>query len=89
MPGVAQRRLRLGRAVDRQQVDRRVEFPGQSATSVAERVTVPLRSITQNYFDVMGMSIVEGRPFRETDGPSAPRVAIVNETLARRYYAGP
>ena len=49
---------------------------------------MPLRSITEQYFDVMGMSIVEGRPFRDTDGPNAQRVAIVNETLARRYYAG-
>ena len=36
----------------------------------------------------MGMRIVEGRPFHETDGPDAPRVAIVNEALAKRYYAG-
>ena len=34
------------------------------------------------------MRIVEGRAFRDTDGPDAPRVAIVNATLAKRYYAG-
>jgi putative ABC transport system permease protein len=66
-----------------------LEFPGQAASSrLADRVTLPLRSITQDYFDVMGMRLVEGRAFRGTDGQDAPRVAIVNETLARRYYAG-
>jgi putative ABC transport system permease protein len=66
-----------------------LQFPGQSASSnLADRVTVPLRSITQDYFDVMGMSIAEGRAFRATDVPDAPRVAIVNQTLAKRYYAG-
>ena len=35
----------------------------------------------------MGASIAEGRAFRASDGPDAPRVAIVNATLARRYYA--
>jgi putative ABC transport system permease protein len=36
----------------------------------------------------MGMRIAEGRSFRDSDGPDAPRVAIVNATLARRYYTG-
>ncbi len=66
-----------------------LQFPGQpGSTNLADRVTVPLRSITQDYFDVLGMTIAEGRAFRATDGPEAPRVAIVNQTLARRYYAG-
>jgi putative ABC transport system permease protein len=65
-----------------------IEFPGQvGSTKLADRITVPLRSVSQDYFDVMGMTIAEGRAFRETDGPEAPRVAIVNETLAKRYYA--
>jgi predicted permease len=33
------------------------------------------------------MTIAEGRAFRGTDGPDAPTVAIVNATLAKRYYA--
>jgi putative ABC transport system permease protein len=64
-------------------------LPGQSgSTKLTDRINVPLRSITQDYFDVMGMTIAEGRAFRETDGPDAPRVAIVNEALTRRYYDG-
>jgi len=63
-------------------------FPGQSTSSrLADRVTMPLRSVTQDYFDVMGIPIVEGRAFRASDTPEAPRVAIVNQTLAKRYYA--
>ena len=66
-----------------------LEVPGQSAAArVTDRINVPLRSISEGYFDVMGMALVEGRGFRSTDGPSAPRVAIVNETMARRYFAG-
>ena len=66
-----------------------IEFPSQAGPSKpADRVSVPLRSITEEYFDVMGMRIAEGRAFRATDGRDAPRVAIVNAALARRYYAG-
>ena len=65
-----------------------VEFPGQPGSSkLTDRISLPLRSITQDYFEVMGMRLAEGRPFRDSDGPQAPRVAIVNATLAKRYYA--
>lgn len=66
-----------------------VELPGRSASSkLIDRLNVPLRSISEGYFDVMGMRVVDGRAFRATDGPDAPRVAIVNETMAQRYYGG-
>jgi putative ABC transport system permease protein len=65
-----------------------VEFPGQPGSSkLTDRISLPLRSITEDYFDVMGMRLAEGRSFRDADGPGAPRVAIVNATLAKRYYA--
>jgi putative ABC transport system permease protein len=66
-----------------------LEIRGVSDTDrLAQRITLPLRSISQDYFDVMGMSIAEGRAFRESDGTDAPRVAIVNETLAKRHFGG-
>jgi putative ABC transport system permease protein len=65
-----------------------VEFPGQPGSSrLTDRINLPLRSITQDYFEVMGMRLAEGRTFRDSDGPEAPRVAIINATLAKRYYA--
>ena len=39
------------------------------------------------YFEVMRIPIVAGRSFADTDGrPDAPLVAVVNETMARRYW---
>ena len=34
----------------------------------------------------MDIPLVSGRPFRSTDTAAAPAVAIVNETMARRYW---
>ena len=44
--------------------------------------------VTDGYFDAAGIDIVGGRGFSPTDLPTAPRVAIVNEALARQHFQG-
>jgi putative ABC transport system permease protein len=64
-----------------------MSIPGQpGASRIADRITLPLRSVTSDYFDLMGMRIVEGRGFRDSDEEKAPRVAVVNEAFARTYF---
>jgi predicted permease len=43
--------------------------------------------VAPRYFETIGTRLVAGRGFTERDDPSAPRVAIVNEHLARRYWS--
>jgi putative ABC transport system permease protein len=45
-------------------------------------------TVDPGYFDTMRVPIVKGRAFAETDGASSPRVAIVNEEVARKYWPG-
>ncbi len=45
-------------------------------------------SVSPEYFTTMGVRIVEGRAFTDDDRPETPRVAIVNEAFARRYWPG-
>src|SRR5688572_19519890 len=42
--------------------------------------------VDDGYFETMGIPIVRGRGFQRTDAAGGPAVAIVNETLARRYW---
>ena len=44
--------------------------------------------VDTDYFRSIGIPVVAGRAFDDTDGRGAPNVAIVNETLARRIAAG-
>jgi predicted permease len=45
--------------------------------------------VSARYFDTMGMQILQGRGFRDTDREGTPRVAVINQTLARvRFGAG-
>lgn len=59
---------------------------GRSATDY-ERDTRHA-STSLDYFSAMGIRLLAGRWFAETDTRQTPQVAIVNETLARRYYRG-
>ncbi len=51
------------------------------------QVTAQINSISPNYFETTGIQLLQGRTFATTDDASAPKVAIVNETFARRYFS--
>lgn len=52
------------------------------------RESVEYRLISPRYFAVMRIPLTEGRPFTENDISTAQPVAIINETLARKWWAG-
>jgi putative ABC transport system permease protein len=45
------------------------------------------RVCTPDYFRTMGISVLRGRSFTEADKAGSPPVAIVNENMARTYWA--
>ena len=47
-----------------------------------------LRIVTDGYFQTMRIPVVKGREFTDRDRLSAPRVAVVNEALARKHWPG-
>jgi predicted permease len=42
--------------------------------------------VSPGYFRTLRTPVVRGRDFLASDGPSTPRVAVVNETAARRWW---
>jgi predicted permease len=44
--------------------------------------------VSPNFFDAMEMPLVAGRGFTERDAGSAPKVAVINEAAARKYFPG-
>ena len=47
---------------------------------------VEFRRVMHDFFPAMGTPIVRGRGFAPEDGPTAPSVVVVNETIARRVF---
>ncbi|HET6199512.1 MAG TPA: ABC transporter permease [Candidatus Acidoferrales bacterium] len=45
-------------------------------------------SISANYFRTLHLPLLRGREFTDSDGPKGQRVAIINRSMAERYWPG-
>ena len=52
----------------------------------ADRPTAAGFAISPDYFATMGIQLVRGRVFTARDDENGPPVAIINETMARRFW---
>jgi len=48
-----------------------------------------LSVVGPDYFETMGTRIVAGRAINRSDTETSPKVAVINETMARRYWQTP
>jgi putative ABC transport system permease protein len=58
------------------------------AAGTASASSASIRAVAGNYFDLLGIAIVQGRPFAESDRGTSEPVAIVSESAARRFWPG-
>jgi putative ABC transport system permease protein len=64
-----------------------VEIEGQPAPmNASERITLPFRAVTPDFFQLMGFKLSDGRGFRDTDDRNQPQVAVVNQAFVDRYF---
>jgi predicted permease len=45
-------------------------------------------TVSDGYFEAMGTRLLAGRGFSVTDSASSPRVAVINDVFAERYWPG-
>ena len=53
-----------------------------------EDTLVYFNRVSDGYLETLGIQLVAGRDFNSHDTPQSPGVAIVNETMAKRFFAG-
>jgi len=63
-------------------VDGRPEPPAGQWPSLETRV------VTASYFRTLGIPVIHGRGFAETDDAAAPRVVVLSREAARRHFSG-
>jgi predicted permease len=64
----------------------RVRLPEQSFQRAEDQLRVEYQEVAPRFCETLKIPLLEGREFNDGDRPGAPRVAIVNETLARRLW---
>ena len=64
-----------------------LDIEGQPpAAKESDKIALPMRAVTPDYFNLIGMPLIDGREFRSTDDEKAPSVAIVNQAFTERFF---
>ena len=66
--------------------DAQAAIDGQSADDAARNPMFNLELVTPDYFQTLGIDVVRGRLLRPADGKGGEPVAVVSESMARRYW---
>lgn len=59
---------------------------GRERTPDIANMEVPLDPVTPDYFQTMGIPLIQGRVFDATDRDTSARPVIINQTMARTYW---
>ena len=88
LPGV--RAVTLARMIPfgASRMSKSVIVEGQSPVPDAGAVQVGANVVGPRYFETLGIRLLRGRDFGEYDAENAPKVAVVNERMARRFWPG-
>jgi predicted permease len=64
-----------------------ITVPGYNAQE-DEDMNVDHNAVGPDFLATMGIPLLNGREFTESDSSTSPKVAIINEAMARRFFAG-
>src|SRR5215469_10916593 len=67
--------------------DDRIEVPGFTPRP-GEEASVDYNAVSPEYLRTMKIALLQGRDFRDSDNESAPRVALINQAMAARFWPG-
>ncbi len=86
-PGLRDSALAAPLPMDRQgQASFPFSIVGDPPLPPGKSTTADYSTVSPDYFHVMRIPLLRGRLFSDQDSPSNPRVAIISDTLARRYF---
>ena len=89
IPGVESASLAFPLPLDAYDAAASIQVEGYVPRSDNEEDTAGLSRVGASYFETMGTRLVAGRAIDERDSAFSMRIAVVNETMARRYWKTP
>jgi putative ABC transport system permease protein len=61
---------------------------GHPPPAPGDKLTTDVRAIDENYFNTMDIPLINGRTFNKQEAIEDRKVAVINETMARKYFPG-
>ncbi len=52
----------------------------------AHKMTAAIRAVSPSLYSTLGIRLLQGRLFRESDGPQAAAAAVVNQAFVQKYF---
>jgi putative ABC transport system permease protein len=65
-----------------------VSIENAEGTDRQGKLLLPLTTVSDNYFELLGIRLRSGRLFDSTDNSTSVNVALVDENIARHYWPG-
>ena len=65
-----------------------IGIEGYPLSETGKPIEVPIQTVSASFFPTMGIPLRQGRMFTEHDGLKSQPVVIVNESMAKRFWAG-
>lgn len=90
LPGVRSAALTTALPVGDRDVDFSASFSieGRIPANPSDKFVAAVRRVSPGYFRTLGMPLVAGRGFEETDRIDAAGVVVVSQMMAQRYWPG-
>ncbi len=85
-PGIGSAALVTTRPLSGFNLGTSFDIPGEPKDST--RRGAGITAVSPGYTETMGIAVLRGRTIRDSDTASAPPVAVINEALADKYFAG-
>jgi putative ABC transport system permease protein len=88
LPGVKSAAVTTNLPLYRQGNSISVNIEGRPDPGPGQKPSVVTRVISPGYFSTMGIPLLQGRQINEQDRVNTPAVAVISETMARRFWPG-
>ncbi len=88
LPGIDSAALVWGLPLGQAKANLTVEVPGAPRPAPGESMSAGYSQISDGYFGAMGIPVLEGRDFFDSDKADGPPVVIVDETFVRNFKLG-
>jgi len=88
IPGVSEVSLAMGvpLALSGGGATEKVFLSDAASKGPTDELKIGFNVVAPNYFQMMGIRLLRGRAFEEADNASGPRVVIISEAMAHRYW---